>query len=85
MISASFLEESPTRNLIYIGKGFLKLILVWFGLRSSEIGQFWGWMRTRGEYRAIMRAAGLVSITDNFVITPHQRTYFIQNRINGAE
>ena len=78
LISASFMEESVGRDLIYLVKQFAKWLLVKLGLRSGTRGQFWGFMRTKQEYLAIMHASELVSITDDFFVTPHQCTFWIQ-------
>ena len=78
LISASFLEESVGRDLIYLVKYFAKWLLVKLGLRSGTTGQLWGFMRTKQEYLDIMHTSGLVSITDDFFVTPHQRTFWIQ-------
>lgn len=44
-------------------------------------GQFWGWQRTRSEYRELMRAAGYLQVDDGFIETSDQRTYFIKGRV----
>lgn len=76
MISASFLEETTgqcyTRNV----KDAVKWLLDKIGLRTR--GQFWGWMRSRQEYLAIMRQARLSAVTDGFVPTLQQRTYWVK-------
>lgn len=78
MISASFLEESAAQRIMLDGKEALKWLLDKLGLRPR--GQFWGWMRSRQDYQAIMRKAGLSDVTDGFVETPQQRTYWIKGR-----
>ena len=78
MIPASILEESACHNLFYSGKQFTKWLLVKLGLRSGAKGQFWGFMRTKQDYLSIMHASGFVSIMDDFVVTPHQRVFWIQ-------
>lgn len=80
MISASFLEESMGHGLIRSGKEAVKSLLERLGLYQR--GQLWGWMRTRTEYQAVMRDAGFISVTDGFIETPHQRTYWIRG--NGV-
>lgn len=76
MISASFWNETGWQSFIRSSKNTVKWFLDSLGLRKR--GQLWGWMRSRDEYQAIMGAAGLVSVTDDFVVTPHQRTYWIK-------
>lgn len=78
MISASFLEESFGQRIMLDSKEALKWLLDKIGLRPR--GQFWGWMRSKQEYQAIMRQAGLSAVTNGFVETPHQRTYWIKGR-----
>ena len=76
MISASLLEESAGQQFL----GSIKEVAKWFldtmGIRQR--GQLWGWMRSRPEYHAIMRKAGMFALTDGFVETPHQRTFWIK-------
>jgi hypothetical protein len=78
IISASFLEESIGRAFIFYSKQLAKWLLVHLGLRSSVKGQFWGFQRTKQDYLAIMHASGFVSIIDDFLETPNQRTFWIQ-------
>lgn len=77
IISASFLDDtSGWRKLIEFSKEKLKLLLEKFGLYRR--GQFWGWMRTREDYREAMSVAGFAHITDGFIKTKNQRTYWIK-------
>lgn len=76
IISASFLDDSFGQQIIRSVKEPVKWVLETIGLRHR--GQFWGWMRSKGEYQNIMRAAGLASVTDGFFETSHQRTYWIK-------
>ena len=76
MISASFLEVSKRRQIIHNVKYIFIWLLVKIGIRQR--GQFWGWMRSRKDYQAIMLKAGLNNVTDGFIETPHQRTYWIK-------
>lgn len=78
MLSASFLDESVVQSLIHSGKDSIKWLLERLGLYQR--GQFWGWQRTREEYQSAVRDAGLVSVTDGFIETPHQRTYWIKGK-----
>ncbi len=81
MISASFLEETPkfAERIKCRGKEAVKHVLERWGLYHRD--QFWGWKRTRSEYRELMRKAGYLSISDGFIETPNQRSYFIEGRI----
>lgn len=76
MISASFLDDSFGKGFVSAAKDFVRWMLEQFGLYKR--GQLWGWMRSRAEYRAIMLAAGMAEVTDGFVETPHQSTYWIK-------
>lgn len=76
MISASFLDNGMGQVLLRPLKDAVKLLLERLGLYKR--GQFWGWLRTREEYRAIMQGAGFATITDGFIETSHQRTYWIK-------
>lgn len=80
MISASFLDNSTWQVLVRSTKASVKCLLGRLGFYQK--GQFWGWMRTRAEYQTVMRAAGLASVKDGFIETPHQRTYWIKG--NGV-
>lgn len=76
IISGSFVEESVGQRSIRACKEAAKWLLERLGLYKR--GQLWGWLRSRAEYRAIMREAGLVSVLDGFVDAPHRKTYWIQ-------
>lgn len=81
IISASYLDEdapAPTRIKAEV-KHAVKALLSATGLYHR--GQFWGWMRTRSEYRDLMRVAGYSQIEDGFIETLNQRTYFIKGRV----
>lgn len=81
IFSASFLDNSRWRRLVHSGKDVIKSLLETLGL--YERGQFWGWMRSRSEYQAVMVGAGYRSFGDGFIETPHQRTYWIKGRATG--
>lgn len=79
LISASYIEESESlalRSRTQL-KNVVKAALRATKLDRRDRGQFWGWLRTRSEYRALIRA-GYSRTEDGFVETPHQRTYFIK-------
>jgi SAM-dependent methyltransferase len=78
IISASFLEDSVIQRISLNGKEAIKWLLDILRLRQR--GQFWGWMRSRQEYQTLMRQAGFSDLTDGFIETPHQRTYWIMSR-----
>ena len=80
MISASYFEEDlpVAEKMRILGKEVIKHSLRYFGLFRRDRGQFWGWKRTRSEYRDLMQSAGYFSIKDGFIETPNQRTYFIR-------
>jgi hypothetical protein len=78
MISESFLEDSVINRISLNGKEAVKWLLDILRLRQR--GQFWGWMRSRQEYQTIMRKAGFSAVTEGFIETPHQRTYWVNGR-----
>lgn len=76
MISASFLDDKVGGGRVV--KDAVKALLYLTGMR--ERGQFWGWKRTRLEYQQLMNTASFVRIEDGFLVTPHQKTYWIEGR-----
>jgi len=74
VISASFLKR---RKLV---KEMIKSILALFGVYHRTRGQFWGWQRTRFEYRRLRKVAGYSRYTDGF-IDSKPRTYFIKGHV----
>ena len=68
MISESFLEESLSQRIRLSAVDVVRWLLDKFGIRSR--GQFWGWMRTRKEYLAVLRHAGFSDVMDGFIQTP---------------
>jgi len=76
MISASFQEDTSTNSIRRGLKDAVKYILDLIKVRP--LGQFWGWMRTRSEYQFIMQQAGFSVVTDGFLETPHQRTFWVK-------
>jgi len=79
MISASYLDESAGQQFVGKAKDGVKWLLDTLGIRHR--GQFWGWMRTRLDYQTVMRNAGFHSITDGFIKTKRQQTYWVQSCI----
>ena len=55
-----------------------KALLSVFGLYQR--GQFWGWQRTRAEFRYLMQVAGYSQVEDGFIEISNQRTYFIKGQ-----
>lgn len=84
LLSASFFEESKQEKLnrfVNLCKEPVKWVLERFGVyKRSAKGQLWGWLRSRNDYRTIMSAAGFVSVSDGFIETPYQRTYWIKGK-----
>jgi len=76
LISASFLDDAVG----YSFKARLKDVAKYFldAMKIRPLGQFWGWLRTRQEYKAIMYQAGFSKLSDGFMATPHQHTYWIR-------
>lgn len=82
MISASFLDETTWQTLGASLRQGAKRLLEALGLYRR--GQFWGWKRAKREYHRIMLAAGLAQVTDGFIETPEQRTYWVKGKAPGA-
>ena len=76
VVSASFLDESVGRALLRSCKETGKWLLELVGL--FDRGQFWGWLRTRSDYRKVMAAVGVGSVADGFIETQNQKTYWIK-------
>ena len=72
MISASYQGEgiSSLQKL----KDVARAMLDWLGQCSK--GQFWGWMRTREDYRNLMARAGFGAVEDGFIEPAH--TYWVK-------
>ena len=76
IVSASYLDDRILRRYLKTLKGLVKCGLE--GLNLYNRGQFWGWMRSRCEYQDLLRRAGYEAISDGFIETPNQRTYWIK-------
>lgn len=73
-LSASLLEESSFIGTLVNGfKIGIRGILHYLGIRQQ---QFWGWRRTRDEYREIFSRAGFSSLQDGWM-DAEQETYWI--------
>lgn len=79
LISASFIENDGISHRLKTGfKQLLKKNLAACGLYKIKQGQFWGWMRNRAEYRALIMQSNFSSYVDGFLATEKQHTYFIE-------
>jgi ubiquinone/menaquinone biosynthesis C-methylase UbiE len=77
IVSASFFNNASFRNIIYSSfKDAVKYLLDCLGL--FDRGQFWGWLRSRDDYRRVLSQAGFDSINDGFIETTLQKTYYIK-------
>jgi hypothetical protein len=85
IISASFLMDERLKNkIVGFVRSAAKRMLIFLGLRHAEKkGQLWGFMRSRSEYEATMRAAGFSNIVDGFMETKNQRTYWIRGGVDS--
>lgn len=64
-LSASLLEEeSPVAAFVNFCKNCIRGILHYLGIRKQ---QFWGWRRTRSEYRQLFASSGYKSVEDGFL------------------
>jgi hypothetical protein len=69
LISASFDEPQPALSQFWSWiKQQAAVMLQLTGLYDR--GQFWGWSRTREEYREALARAGYVDLNDGFVPSP---------------
>ncbi len=74
-LSASLLEEESLIGSFVNGvKIIIRCLLHYTGLRRQ---QFWGWRRTRDEYRDLFQKASLAGVDDGFVDDMFS-TYFIK-------
>jgi phospholipid N-methyltransferase len=75
-ISASLLEEDTLVGaLVNAIKIFIRGVLHYLGIRRQ---QFWGWRRTREEYRQLFRQAGFTDMVDGYL--DDGETYWIGGR-----
>jgi hypothetical protein len=83
LISASYVEENPSmpERLASRARAVVSRFRQRGRPRPFERGQFWGWKRSRTEYRELVQAAGYPTFDDGFITTKNQRTYFIRARI----
>lgn len=79
LISVNLLDESVHRRLLRYIKDFIKFLLGMVGL--YDIGQFWGWMRTKDEHRKIISAANFKSYEDGFILAGNRLIYQITARL----
>ncbi len=76
-LSASLLEEdSFIGSFVNAIKIVIRGILHYLGIRRQ---QFWGWRRTRAEYRQIFRQAGFAQIADGWLEDGFE-TYWIRGQ-----
>ena len=74
-LSASLLEEdSFVGSLVNLLKNIIRCGLHFLGVRRQ---QFWGWRRTRAEYKALFREAGFANIRDGW-LDDNVETYWIR-------
>ena len=77
LLSASLLEEdSFIGSFVNAIKIFIRGVLHYLGIRRQ---QFWGWRRTRDEYRQIFKQAGLTEVKDGWLQDGFE-TYWIRGR-----
>jgi hypothetical protein len=77
IVSASFYDDSSFLNIVKSNfKDAIKYLLECLGLYDR--GQFWGWLRSRDDYRRLLNQAGFKYIDDGFIESSLQKTYFIK-------
>ena len=79
MISQNFIEMSLAQEILSYAKEAVKSVLE--QLNFCKRGQFWGWNRSKQEYRSIMYRSGLNTVTDGFFETQLQRIYWIKGNL----
>ena len=57
-------EDSFIGSFVNAIKIFIRGVLHYLGIRRQ---QFWGWRRTRDEYRQIFKQAGLTEVKDGWL------------------
>lgn len=76
-ISASLLQEdSFVGGLVNAMKNIIRAFLHYLGIRRQ---QFWGWRRTREEYRALFKNAGFKDIRDG-ILDDGFESYWIRGK-----
>jgi hypothetical protein len=81
MISASYLEEDQTlynKSLIAF-KDCLKFMLKLIKVKKYAENQFWGWMRTKSDYRELFSNSGFNNVEDGFICPDFKKLYFIKS------
>lgn len=74
-LSASLLEEeTPVAGFVNLAKNCIRGVLHYSGIRRQ---QFWGWRRTRQEYRDIFKESGYSEIEDGW-LDDGFKTYWIR-------
>ena len=61
-------------SLVNLPKNIIRCGLHFLGVRRQ---QFWGWRRTRAEYKALFREAGFANIRDGW-LDDNVETYWIR-------
>lgn len=76
-ISASLLQEdSFVGSLVNVMKNIIRSFLHYAGIRRQ---QFWGWRRTRKEYRKLFNKAGLAEVSDG-ILDDGFESYWIRGK-----
>ena len=82
IISASYSGESKLKPVRFFRE---KINLLKEKLGIKETGQFWGWMRSREEYREIMIETFKSNYKDGFIsVTNQKEVYWIMNTIKKS-
>jgi hypothetical protein len=83
LISGSF-QDTPAslaRKAVAVVRGLKAVAAAALDMvRLRPRGQFWGWTRTRNEYRSLMRHAGYHDIEDGFIDPDAQTLYWVAGR-----
>ena len=80
LISWSFEDFNLTQRINAALKDSAKFMLEKFGLKPR--GQFWGYLRTRKEFREVMRDAGFSGVNDGLLEKKTRwDTYWIEGKV----
>jgi hypothetical protein len=72
--------EDVEKRLPLLGRGRALAAEILYSVGARQRGQFWGWRRTRDEYRGILGQAGYSNIEDGFVSQQDRLNYWISGK-----
>ena len=75
VVSASYDDVYGLAKIKGMAKDAVKHLLN--AVRLQPLGQFWGYMRKRSEFRFVMNAAGFINVKDGFIGSSTDCIYWI--------